>query len=150
MPRNTTRQDRNNGLSPNQSKALSAIVAGKSITRAAEIAAVDRSTVHRWLREDWIFQARLNREKRELKEAIEARLLKITENAAEAVSETVSGGNTRTALTVLKGLGLLSGEPIMTGNETPEALQEESDILKTEPISQPILGIFQPTRDRRS
>jgi hypothetical protein len=132
MPRNSTRWNRNNELSPAQSEALSAIIAGNSITRAAEIAAVDRSTMHRWLREDWLFQAHLNREKRELKEAIEAHLLKIAENAAEAVSEAVSGGDTRTALTVLKGLGRLSGESITTGHETPEILQEENDILEKE------------------
>ena len=109
---------------------------GNSITRAAEIAQVDRSTVHRWLRRDCKFQAVLNRERREFIDAVEARLLRIARNASEAVSQAIEGGDTRTALIVLKSLGLLVKNAIVTGNENPDILREESEISENEATSQ--------------
>src|SRR5438046_1747190 len=56
-------------LSGTQERALTMLLSGKSITDAATAAEVDRTTVHRWLKEDFGFQAALNRGRRELREA---------------------------------------------------------------------------------
>jgi transposase-like protein len=58
VQRNTTEQ-RETDLSPNQLKALAAMATGATVTAAAEHAGVDRTTLHRWIREDPGFQARL-------------------------------------------------------------------------------------------
>ncbi len=136
MQRKNTQKRRKIELTPPQMKALAAILAGNSITRAAEIAEVDRSTVHRWLRVDWNFKAALNQERRLFSDAIEAQLLRIAQNAAKAVSEAIDGGDTQAALTVLKGLGLLSKNAINTGNENPDVLREESEIIENEAASE--------------
>ena len=54
---------------------LEALTAGATVTAAAAAARVDRVTVHRWLRDDFAFQAAFNRARRDLRSAAEARLL---------------------------------------------------------------------------
>ena len=44
-------------LHPAQVRALAALATGSSVTDAARIGKVDRTTVHRWLRGDTAFQA---------------------------------------------------------------------------------------------
>ena len=45
------------GLSPTQLIALECLLAGQSMIDSAAAAGVDRSTLHRWLRNDFNFQA---------------------------------------------------------------------------------------------
>jgi transposase-like protein len=58
-------------LSGAQEKAIEALLAGKSVTEAAIAAGVDRTTVHRWLK-DVRFEVALGRARRELREARKA------------------------------------------------------------------------------
>jgi hypothetical protein len=59
------------GLKLNQTIALEHLFAGKTVTKAAEAAGVDRTTVHRWLREDWAFQAAYHRTQRDYRREVE-------------------------------------------------------------------------------
>jgi hypothetical protein len=132
VPHNTTVESQPGQLTVPQSKALAALLCGKTITRAAEKADVDRTTVHRWLRKDWDFQAALNRGRRELQSAIEARLLHVALEAAETVSRAVQERDVRTALAVLKGLGVLSGYPPQIREDDSDRLREEADLQAQE------------------
>ena len=119
-------------LSSSQIKALSALLAGETVVRAAEISQVDRSTVHHWLRDDWEFQAARNRAHRAIQEATRTSLLALTQDALDAVGAAISNGDIQTAINVLKGLGFLSGSQIQVGSPDPEVLKEESDLLTRE------------------
>ncbi len=125
MPRNATRGRNAAGLTPRQQRVLEHLLAGETVTSAAKAGKVDRTTAHRWLREDYAFQAAYNRGRRELQEALQTRLLSLAEKAARTVEGAVEGGDSRAALAVLKGLGLLNGEPPEIGSDDPEDLEEE-------------------------
>ena len=56
-----TLKDSDRSLSPTQIDVMAALLSGKTIKSAADQAGVDRSTIHRWMREDWDFQAARNR-----------------------------------------------------------------------------------------
>src|SRR5262245_44514608 len=53
-------------LTPPQETALAALLLGKTVTAAAQTAGVDRTTIYRWLKEDFDFLAALNRGRQEL------------------------------------------------------------------------------------
>ena len=76
MPQNATPQAE---LSPQQVRTIEQLAIGVTVVRAAEVAGVSRETVHRWSREDWTFQAALNRARSELQEAVERRLLAVAD-----------------------------------------------------------------------
>ena len=61
MPRNATPDGR---LKPRQQAVLERLLAGETVTAAARAAKVDRSTVHRWLKEDYTFGAAYNQDSR--------------------------------------------------------------------------------------
>jgi hypothetical protein len=83
---------------------------------------VDRTTVHRWLKRDLAFQAALNRSKRDLRESVHARLMALADKAIECVSNSIRAGNSKTALALLKGLGLLDDKGEQIGSSDPEEL----------------------------
>ena len=124
MPHNETPNA--DALTPNQEKALSALLAGKSVTDAAAAAEVDRTTVHRWLKDDYGFRAAFNRERRRLREAMQSRLMTLAEKATECVERSISDGDGKAALALLKGLGLLSGELPNVGSDDPEDLAADA------------------------
>lgn len=119
MPQNAT-------LSPVQEAALAALLGGKTITEAAAGVGIDRATLHRWLRDDFEFQARFNAGRRELRDAMQGRLYRLAERAADVVEASLErGDDPKTALVLLRGLGLLPGEPPKIGPDDPEALRVE-------------------------
>jgi hypothetical protein len=83
---------------------------------------VDRTAVHRWLKYDFGFRAAFNRERRRLREAMQARLMTLAEKAAECVERSPADGDGKTALALLKGLGLLSGELPPVGRDDPTGI----------------------------
>ncbi|MBM4071154.1 MAG: hypothetical protein FJ271_19795 [Planctomycetes bacterium] len=115
-------------LSPQQLTALAALLAGKSVTDAASESVVDRTTVHRWLREDFDFIAAYNGGRQEIKDAAHGRLLGLASAALDVLERALSGGATKTeaslALTLLRGLGFLSGEQPTFGSADPDTLRE--------------------------
>ncbi len=126
MPRNATQSG--GELAPPQTAALASLLTGCTVTAAAEAAAVDRSTLHRWLREDYTFQAAYNRGRRELHEAAATGLLVLAEDAAAALRQGIRDGNVPAALAVLKGLGLLAGQAPLIGSDDTAVLRPQAEL----------------------
>ncbi len=100
-------------LSPAQQQALAALLAGRTVTAAATEAGVDRTTIYRWLRDPYraAFRRALELGRRELRQAMEARLLALASKAADCLEGTLTNGGGKAALALLKALGLLPGQP---------------------------------------
>ena len=124
-------------LSKRQLSVLQALLTGSTVTDAASVAGVSRTSVHRWLRDDWVFLAELNRERREIRDAIRSQLLRAAESGVGVVSRAIEGGDLRVAMDVLKGLGLLGSRiQIEIGEDDPAALEEEARIAEGEAASE--------------
>ncbi len=108
-------------LTAKQERALEHLLAGETVTAAATVAGVGRSTLHRWLAEDLTFLAAYNRGRHELRDSARARLLQLGCQAMETVEGAVAGGDARIALKVLDSLGLL--EPPTIGPDNVNALE---------------------------
>ncbi len=119
-------------LSPPQLTALAELLAGRTVTDAATAAGVDRVTLHRWLREDHSFRAAWNRARRELQNAMQTRLLTLAEKAADCVGKAIEHGDGKTALALLRGLGLLPGESPKIGSDDAAELAEDAQIWESE------------------
>ncbi len=119
-------------LSPTQQKALSALGEGATITAAADAAGVDRTTVHRWLRDDFAFQAEWNRLRAEIRKDNVARIEHLADSAFDAVRTAIEAGDARIAVAVLKGIGLLDGQAPSICSDDPAILREEDDLAKLE------------------
>jgi hypothetical protein len=82
------RQNTTNGtITPTQAQALTALLERATITEAARQAAVDRTTVHRWLKEDATFIAEHNAGRAELVRRARAELRSLTGAAVAVVRE---------------------------------------------------------------
>jgi hypothetical protein len=110
-------------LTAKQERALDHLLAGETITAAAKAVNADPSTLHRWLREDPQFQATYNQRRRQLQEAHQTRLSAIVAKALQTVEQAVENGDVKTALKVIEGLGLLSGEAPRIGPEDPRDVE---------------------------
>ena len=129
MQQNTTWAKSNRpDLPPQQTKALAVLVGGATITGAAEAAGVDRTTLHRWLREDFSFQAAYNGLRRDLRREIEVRLDNLANAALDTVSLAVDAGDVRAALAVLKGTGVFAGSCPSVGSEDPVVVEEDAEL----------------------
>ncbi len=115
------------GLEPRQIAALEALLGGKTASEAAREADVDRRTLYRWQQTDSAFQAALTRARREAREATMARLERLAESATSSVEQAVDQGDVRTAMAVLRGLGLLDGTPPNFGPDNPAEVARESE-----------------------
>ena len=127
MPQNET-----GSLDPQQVAALGCLLTGNTVTEAARSSGVSRETVHRWLREDFEFQAAYNRGRFELMQAIGTHLLATAHRAAANVAKAIEEGDLRASLAVLRGLGSLAGKGPVCGTDDPQVLREESEIAKKE------------------
>ena len=125
MSRNATPAD--TPLRPDQLTVLELLIAGESITNAAKQAGISRESIHRWLRDDFEFQAAFNQMKRDLQEAVGAHILATSRRAAEAVDQAVAAGDVRAALQVLRGTGMLSGDRTRVGSEDPTHLKDDAE-----------------------
>lgn len=112
-------------LSPAQERAIEARVAGGNWTEAAEAADVDRTTVWRWRKKDAHFQAALNRQREELRDAISRDLRRAAEGAAAAVALKVSEGDAHLGLQLLRAMDLLGPEPLLAGSTDPEKIKRQ-------------------------
>jgi hypothetical protein len=120
--RAVARQDHAATLTQQMEIVLDRLVAGDTVIAAATAAAVDRTTVHRWKRDHWAFQAELNRRRRELHERLQSRLAALAEQAADNIAAAVSAGDLKTSRWVLERLAPTRDLP------TPEA--ENPDLLR--------------------
>lgn len=80
-------------LEPEQYAALQALLAGASVTEAAEEAGVTRQTVHRWLSEHRIFKGEYDRIRRKAAETLEQQLVEMARAAADTIQETLEEGS---------------------------------------------------------
>ncbi len=108
-----------------QVQVLAFLLEGRSITESAAAAGVDRTTVHRWLKDDFNFRAGFNRGKKQLQAETETRLMQVAQRAADALGRAIDEGNVTASIAVLKGLGLLSGAGISLGSDDPQLLSME-------------------------
>ena len=128
MSQNATPPD--TALRPDQLTVIELLIAGESITAAAKQAGIRRETVHRWMREDYEFQAALHRLRRELQESIGAQVLATSRRAAETVDKAVADGDVKAALQVLRGTGMLSGDRARAGSEDPSHLKDDAEVAE--------------------
>ncbi len=98
---------RTDKLSEAQQVAILHLVQGKSIAEAARQAQVHRATVHRWIHSDPNFQAAYNAWQDEMSTSCYARLLTLCDEAVDTVQAALKKRHTRTAITLLRGMGML-------------------------------------------
>ena len=109
MTHNATGKE--NNLTVAQLKALGPLASGVAISRVAEAAGVDRTTVYRWLREDAAFVAEFNRHKEESLDAIQTQLRSMAQLAVGVLRSILEDDKApatvrlRTALAVLGSVG---------------------------------------------
>ena len=124
------KKTQNDTLSPAQVTVLAELLAGRTITDAATAAGVDRVTVHRWLREDFAFQAAWNRDRRELHRTAYDRLERLAAKAVGCLEKAIDSGDAKAALAIVKGMGILAPSPI--GSEDAGELASEAAVKALE------------------
>lgn len=115
-------------LTQAQLLTIEALSAGKTVTDAATVGGADRTTVHRWLRHDFEFQAHLNRVKNAKIAAAQAGLIALIEKAVTAVNDAIDQGNVSLAFSVLDKTGVL-GKALEVASESAKVLETE-DLVK--------------------
>ena len=131
MPRSDTNQN-SFQLKPKQQAALEGLLAGLTVTAAAKAARVGRETLHRWLREDFQFQAAHARQQREVSEAASQRISGLATDAVGTVADAIASGDVQASLAILKGLGLLPQSRAIYGSEDPVELERGSNLAALE------------------
>lgn len=112
-------------LADKQQRAVAALVSGETVKDAARDAGVNRSTVHRWLKEP-DFMAALNGARRRLRDEQEHRLMALGSKAISTIASALDQGDTKAAFVVVKGLGLLQGEPHRIGPDDPDVIRRRN------------------------
>ncbi len=115
-------------LSPNQVTALEGLLAGKTAAEAAAAAGVGRTTIYKWLRIDFAFQAALNRGRRDLQQAVSYRVEQLAADAAECVARAVREGNVKAAMEILKRLNVLAPREIGSDDELLLEIEHEEQL----------------------
>jgi hypothetical protein len=133
MPQNATPEPTQDAveLEPRQSIALEHLLAGATHTAAADAAGVHRKTLWRWSQE-CRFAAEFNRCRQERQAQAQSRLEHLAEAALRVVEVALADGNTRVAIDVLRGLGLLSGSPPRIGSSDARDLATEAQIAESQ------------------
>tara|TARA_Y100001947_G_scaffold11997_1_gene9141 strand:+ start:338 stop:817 length:480 start_codon:yes stop_codon:yes gene_type:complete len=93
-------------VSDRQSIAIDALVSGATQQEAAEKAGVQRTTVTGWCNKNIIFIAEWNRRRRQRLAAAGERLHEAISAALDAVAESIHHGDTATALTLIRIVGV--------------------------------------------
>ncbi len=95
-------------LSSEQQRALSRIVAGRSIKSVAHDVGVHRNTISHWLNHDPDFRAAYNAWRLELEQSARARIAGLTDAAVNVLRRALARDNEQVALALLKGQNLIS------------------------------------------
>ena len=93
-------------VSDRQSIAIDALVAGSTHLEAAKLAGVQRSTVTGWCNKNITFISEWNRRRRQRLTAAGERLHEATSTALDVVAETINSGDVRTALALIRLVGV--------------------------------------------
>ncbi len=118
-----TPEDPTVAITPQMEIVIDRLMAGDTVVAAAAAAGVDRTTVHRWKREHWAFQAELNRRRRELHERLQLRLETLAERAVDNIVKAVDAGDLKASQSVLDRLALPPAAPPDPQSENPEYLR---------------------------
>jgi len=110
-------------LSPVQLATIEKLLLGNTITETAAAVGVDRSTIHRWLKKDFEFQAELNRCHNSLTDSLDDKLLNIAIGSLPYLEKTIRR-NVWAILALLKGVGALSGKRFLRREEDPREIAE--------------------------
>jgi hypothetical protein len=110
-PQNTTVS----GLSRSRELAIESLLSGSTVTAAATAAGVDRTTVHRWLT-NADFKREFEFRRVELQSAVRDRLAGLADKAVDVLETALKDGDVKSALTLLRGLGMLNEEPAVAVN----------------------------------
>jgi hypothetical protein len=128
MQQNATEAEASS-LTPNQLKAIEALMRGASISGAAAAAGVDRTTVHRWLRDDVEFLAAYNAARRDLADGIQGELRGLAGDAVRTIRKVMRSPKSpaavrlKAALTVLETMGGMVTESI--GPTDADAIRDQ-------------------------
>ena len=134
------------GLTGKQAAAFEVLTSGGSIAGAARSAGVTRRTMYAWLEEGRALAEAYAQWKRGIAETTRTRLLMIGEAATMQIARAVKQGDTKTALAVAKGMGLLSPPAVgpsiheSTGRkraaEAEKAAAERAEALRATPFAE--------------
>ena len=103
------------GMSPAKMKAIQGLAAGQTVVDAAIAAGVGRTTLHRWLRENAVFQEEVNRRRRELRLRTLATLERRGDKAEACVEKAIENGDVKAAQEVLRRRDRFAAGPIGSG-----------------------------------
>ena len=117
-----TQDDFGGDLTGAQQTAMLALVRGATVVSAAEEAGVSRSTLHRWLT-DPLFVSAYNRARADVRDAALRRASSLADRALSVVEKALDDGDAKTALALLRGLGLLTGEAATIGPVDPRTIE---------------------------
>jgi transposase-like protein len=127
------REEALGSLDVEQQVALELLLMGKSIAETARSTGISRSTVYQWLRKDPVFQAAYNEWHEEMRESSRSRLLMLTDKATVAVEKALESGDAKTAMQLLKAMGMLKDRP--PGPTDPEEVTRISGLEKRKRVA---------------
>jgi uncharacterized protein (UPF0147 family) len=96
----------NETLSPKQTRAIEALLAGKNVTKAAAHADVSRRTLHRWMQKK-AFQKRLRAAQDASIAELTRSMTPLAKTALDALEEAMSDDNTPSYVKIRAALGVL-------------------------------------------
>jgi hypothetical protein len=120
------------GLTRVQAAAFDVLTAGGSIATAAKAANVTRKTIYDWLAEGHRFAEAYTQWKQSIAETARTRLLMIGEAATVHIAKAVKQGDTRTALAVAKGMGILAPPAVGPTIHEASAKKRAAEAAKAE------------------
>ncbi len=140
-----TEENRKEQLSEKQLMAIDLILSGKVDREVAEAVGVSRSTISDWRNGNYVFQAELNKRRREIQEAGKERLRNIRNKALENVEKAIEKGDVKTSLEILRMTGIEKEDLNTIGPDDPEVLKKAEEeqrewSKKLEGISQRLRG----------
>jgi len=94
-------------LLPEQQLAIEALFAGKSLAEAAETAVIAEATLRTWLADDWRFHRVLSDLQFDRICQLKHRLVALMRTAIHILRQAMADGDSRVALALVRGLGLI-------------------------------------------
>ena len=113
-------------LTVTQRAVLAELLSGATVTDAAKSARINRTTVYKWLKKP-AFKSALNDSRNVIRQSLHARLMQTAAQAVETVEKAIEDGDAKSALAVLKGLGLLSEESKPANSKEPPGWNGHSE-----------------------
>ncbi len=120
-----TEENKREQLSEKQLMAIDLILSGKVDREVAEAVGVSRSTISDWRNGNYVFQAELNKRRREIQEAGREKLRRIRNKALDTVEKAIEEGDVKTALEILRLTGIEQEDLKAIGSDNPETLEEQ-------------------------